>query len=94
MIGMGIDDSLKGSARFNEMAKELRDSKPAEFEILCKQWEQASQIRKWTQEMKKDLSESLKKECSDEMIEEINVQLRKEKAEKKKAEESQKTEEE
>ena len=85
MVAMGVDESVKGAARCNEIAKELREAKLAEFDILCKQWEQASQIRKWTQEMKKDLTEALKKECTDEMIEEINAKMKKEKAERKAA---------
>ena len=35
--------------------------------------------------MKKDLTEALKKECTDEMIEEINAKMKKEKAERKAA---------
>ena len=82
LVCMGIDQDVKGPARLNHLAKELRDSKPQEFEVLCKQWEQASQIRKWTQEMKKDLSEALKKECTDQLIAEINEKMKKEKEEK------------
>lgn len=85
MIGMGLDHASKSqTAKLNELAQEIKDStKQSEFDILCKQWEQASQIRRWTQEMKKDLSESLKKECTDQMIAEINEKLKKEKEEKK-----------
>ena len=42
MVAMGVDESVKGAARCNEIAKELREAKLAEFDILCKQWEQAS----------------------------------------------------
>ena len=84
MIGMGLDQNLSSHAKMNYLAKEIKEGgKQTDFEILCKQWEQASQIRKWTQEIKKDLSESLKKECTDEMIADINEKMKKEKEEKK-----------
>ena len=93
MVGMGLDQQLSNAAKLNELAKELKEgAKASDFEILCKQWEQASQMRKWTQEMKKDLSESLKKECTDQMIAEINEKMKKEKEEKKEKEGTAETE--
>ena len=49
MIGMGLEQELSNAAKLNELAKEIKEgSKQSDFDILCKQWEQASQIRKWT----------------------------------------------
>ena len=92
MIAMGADQELKGAAKLNVIVKEIHEAKPNEFDLLCRQFEQVSQIRKWTQEMKKDLTESLKKECTDELIAEINEKMKKEKEEKeaKEAEEGEK----
>ena len=42
MIGMGMDENLKGVAKYKHIANELLQDKQHEFEILCKQWEQAS----------------------------------------------------
>ena len=84
---MGLDQSLKGAAKLNALVAEVKLSKADVFDSLCRQWEQASQIRKWTQEMKKDLTESFKKECTTELLKEINEKLKKEKEEKKDSEE-------
>lgn len=83
---MGLDQSLKGVSKLNALATEVKLSKADVFDSLCRQWEQASQIRKWTQEMKKDLTESFKKECTTELLKEINEKLKKEKEEKKDSE--------
>lgn len=49
MIGMGLEQELSNAAKLNELAKEIKEgSKQSDFDILCKQWEQASQVRKWT----------------------------------------------
>ena len=85
---MGLDQSLKGVAKLNALVAEVKLSKADVFESVCRQWEQASQIRKWTQEMKKDLTESFKKECTAELLKEINEKLKKEKEEKKESEEN------
>ena len=42
MIGMGMDENIKGVAKYKHIANELLQDKQHEFEILCKQWEQAS----------------------------------------------------
>ena len=85
---MGLDQSLKGAAKLNALIAEVKLSKADVFDSLCRQWEQASQIRKWTQEIKKDLTESFKKECTTELLKEINEKLKKEKEEKKDSEEN------
>lgn len=90
LAGMGLDESLKGTARLNALAAKVKEQKADELDVMCKQWEQASHIRKWTQEMKKDLTETYKKEVTDELIKEINEKMKKEKAEKDEVDEKSK----
>ena len=93
--GFSIDQGdLTEQQRCEEIIMKLRDHEYADlFEIICTQWEQAAQIRRWTQEMKKDLTESLKSEITDELIREINdkmVKLAKEEKKTKSKEEEKK----
>ena len=48
MMAMSIDSDTGAIARNNQIVTSVKESKAHEFEIMCKQWEQASQIRKWT----------------------------------------------
>ena len=91
MVGLSVDSNASATARYNQIITSVKESKANEFEILCKQWEQASQIRKWTQELKKDLTESLKKDIMSAYLDEINEKAQKEKEEKEKAEAEEKS---
>ena len=86
--GLEIDGDKKSPANLNKLAETIKMDKADEFDILCAQWEQASQIRKWTQELKKDLTESLKTECREELIAEIKERNDKEKEEKRQSEDN------
>lgn len=39
LVGMGLDPDLKGPAKMNELAKEIRENKGDELDLLCKQYE-------------------------------------------------------
>ena len=55
------------------MAKQLKETKNADFETLFKRWEQASQMRRWTQQVKLQLRESIEAEEIKILREEINT---------------------
>ena len=55
------------------MAKEFKENKNADFETLFKRWEQASQMRRWTQQVKLQLREAIEAEEIKILREEINT---------------------
>ena len=66
MANMETDTNMSENARMTEIEKKVKETCDV-IHILSTQWEQASQIRRWTQEMKKDLTEAYKSTCIDEM---------------------------
>ena len=42
MVGLSVDSNASAIARYNQIITSVKESKANEFEILCKQWEQAS----------------------------------------------------
>ena len=48
-------------AKLKEIIVHLKSDDCEEFEELSKRWEIANQMRKWTQKIKQDLSESINK---------------------------------
>ena len=55
--GLEIDGDKTSPQNLDKLAKSVRKDRKDDFATLCFQWEQASKIRKWTQELKKDLTE-------------------------------------
>ena len=56
----------------NKIIKQFKDQQNDEFISLLKQWEQAAQMRKWTQGIKQNLSERIKVEVENAYRQEIN----------------------
>ena len=48
MLGLTIDGDKKSAANLNLLAEKVREVKGEEFDMICSQWETASQIRTWT----------------------------------------------
>lgn len=66
--GLEIDGDITVQENLDKLASAVREEKAEELDIMCFQWEQASKIRKWTQELKRDLTEQNKKECREQLV--------------------------
>ena len=61
-----------GAQKLRDIVNQLKESKNKEFEALLKRWESASQMRKWTQQIKLSISERTAAEAEEAFRKEHN----------------------
>ena len=92
MLGLSQDDDLPKAAKARKILQELKKQGGDDFEYICKMWESASMIRKWTQDLKTELMDKISLDCEQELIKEINAQMVEEKRKRDEEEAAKKAE--
>jgi len=71
--GKEIGDAEQGDQKWKSIATQLRSQSDDNFLSLLNKWEQASQMRKWTQKAKLLLSERITVEVDNQLRTEIRT---------------------